>query len=99
MKTLVNTGEIMVKMIVPTVGQSFLEPGSLVGPFASGAPAIFLAQAAALGQPCGMISAVGDDDFGTFNIERLRGFGVDGASRHARRRATRMVARTRRSKP
>ena len=58
-------------------GQSFLEPGTLVGPYPSGAPAIFIDQVARLGQPCGMIGCVGDDDFGLVNFERLRADGVD----------------------
>jgi sugar/nucleoside kinase (ribokinase family) len=36
----------------------------LVGPFPSGAPAIFIDQVAKLGQPCAIVSAVGNDDFG-----------------------------------
>ncbi|WP_062011889.1 sugar kinase [Aureimonas sp. AU4] len=76
-KTLVTAGEIVVEIMATEVGQSFLEPGPLVGPFPSGAPAIFIDQAARLGQPCGMIAAVGDDDFGTLNIERLQASGVD----------------------
>ncbi|MBB3949080.1 tagatose kinase [Aureimonas jatrophae] len=76
-KTLVTVGEIVVEIMATEIGQVFLEPGPLVGPFPSGAPAIFIDQAARLGQPCGMIAAVGDDDFGTLNIERLRSSGVD----------------------
>lgn len=30
-----------------------------------------------MGQPCGIVSAVGNDDFGTLNIERLQTDGVD----------------------
>jgi hypothetical protein len=41
------------------VGQSFLSPGPLVGPFPSGAPAIFIDQCGQLGQPSGLISAWG----------------------------------------
>ena len=58
-------------------GQTFLEPGALIGPYPSGAPAIFIDQVARLGQPCGMIGCVGDDDFGVLNVERLRADGVD----------------------
>ena len=58
-------------------GQTFLEPGALMGPYPSGAPAIFIDQVARLGQPCGMIGCVGDDDFGVLNVERLRADGVD----------------------
>lgn len=74
---IVTLGEILVEIMARDVGQSFRAAGPLVGPFASGAPAIFIDQVAKLGHPCGMISAVGDDDFGWLNIERLKADGVD----------------------
>ncbi len=77
MKKLVSAGEILVEIMAERVGQSFREPGPLLGPYPSGAPAIFIGQAAALGQPAGLIGAVGDDDFGHLNIERLRALGAD----------------------
>jgi sugar/nucleoside kinase (ribokinase family) len=77
MKKLVSAGEILVEIMAQRIGQSFLEPGPLLGPYPSGAPAIFIGQAAALGQPAGLIGAVGDDDFGQLNIERLRALGAD----------------------
>lgn len=77
MKTVVTAGEIVVEIMATRIGQTFLEPGPLVGPFPSGAPAIFIDQVGRLGQPCGMISSVGADDFGTLNIERLAASGVD----------------------
>lgn len=77
MKKIVTLGEILVEIMAEEPGQGFREPLRLVGPFPSGAPAIFIDQVAKLGQPCGMISCVGDDDFGWLNIERLRGDGVD----------------------
>ncbi|MEO9338324.1 sugar kinase [Mesorhizobium sp. SB112] len=77
MKKLVSAGEIVVEIMAERIGQSFREPGPLLGPYPSGAPAIFIGQAAALGQPAGLISAVGDDDFGHLNIERLRALGAD----------------------
>src|ERR1700753_1415627 len=58
-------------------GESFRAPGTLVGPFPSGAPAIFIDQVGRLGRPAGIIGCVGDDDFGWLNIERLRRDGVD----------------------
>jgi tagatose kinase len=77
MKTIVTLGEILVEVMATRRGQTFLEPGALVGPYPSGAPAIFIDQVARLGQPCGMIGCVGDDDFGVLNVERLRTDGVD----------------------
>lgn len=77
MKKLASAGEIVVEIMADRVDQSLAEPGLLHGPFPSGAPAIFIAQAARLGQPAGLISAVGDDDFGHLNIDRLRDWGAD----------------------
>ncbi|RWH19265.1 sugar kinase [Mesorhizobium sp.] len=77
MKKLVSAGEILVEIMAESIGQSFLEPGPLAGPFPSGAPAIFIGQAAALGQPAGLIGAVGGDDFGQLNIDRLSALGAD----------------------
>jgi tagatose kinase len=77
MKTIVTLGEILVEVMATRRGQTFFEPGTLVGPYPSGAPAIFIDQVARLGQPCGMIGCVGDDDFGVLNVERLRTDGVD----------------------
>jgi sugar/nucleoside kinase (ribokinase family) len=74
---LVTIGEILVEIMATTIGVGFREPQPLIGPFPSGAPAIFIDQVAKLGVPCGMVGAVGDDDFGRLNIERLAGDGVD----------------------
>lgn len=77
MKKVVTIGEIVVEIMAPTVGDGFREPIALEGPFPSGAPAIFIAQAAALGQPCGIVSCIGDDDFGRVNTDRLSSLGAD----------------------
>jgi len=76
-KKIVTLGEILVEIMAVERGQSFRAPGTLIGPFPSGAPAIFIDQVAKLGHPCGIISCVGDDDFGWMNIERLKADGVD----------------------
>ncbi|MCB8839454.1 sugar kinase [Aurantimonas sp. VKM B-3413] len=77
MKKIVTAGEILVEIMATQVGQTFLTPGPLIGPFPSGAPAIFIDQAGRLGQPAGIISSVGADDFGVLNIRRLEASGVD----------------------
>jgi tagatose kinase len=74
---LVTIGEILVEIIATTVGDGFRESQPLIGPFPSGAPAIFIDQVAKLGARCGMIGAVGADDFGRLNIDRLAADGVD----------------------
>jgi len=76
-RPIVTLGEILVEIMADEVGHGFLSPLRLLGPFPSGAPAIFIDQVAKLGHPCGIISAVGDDDFGRVNLERLRRDGVD----------------------
>jgi sugar/nucleoside kinase (ribokinase family) len=76
-RKIVTIGEILVEIMATEVGDGFLEPVPLIGPFPSGAPAIFIDQAARFGQPCAIVSAVGRDDFGRVNVERLRADGVD----------------------
>ncbi|OED01292.1 MULTISPECIES: sugar kinase [unclassified Rhizobium] len=73
----VCVGEILVEIVATTVGNGFMEAQPLVGPFASGAPAIFISQCGRLGGSAAMIGAVGTDDFGRVNLERLKGDGVD----------------------
>ncbi len=73
----VTVGEIVVEIMAVRPGNGFREAIDLVGPFPSGAPAIFIDQLARQKHPCAMVSCVGDDDFGWLNIERLRGDGVD----------------------
>jgi sugar/nucleoside kinase (ribokinase family) len=73
----VTIGEIVVEIMAVTEGDGFREPIQLVGPFPSGAPAIFVDQLAKQGNACAMVSCVGNDDFGWLNIERLRRDGVD----------------------
>ncbi|HTW08240.1 MAG TPA: D-tagatose-bisphosphate aldolase, class II, non-catalytic subunit [Acidimicrobiales bacterium] len=77
MALVVTLGEILVEIMAKERGQGFRQPLQLVGPFPSGAPAIFIDQVAKLGQPCGIIGCVGDDDFGRVNLARLSFDGVD----------------------
>lgn len=76
-KQILVIGEILVEIMADTIGDGFLEAQPLTGPFPSGAPAIFALQAARLGQPVTIMSAVGDDDFGHLCLERLKAGGVD----------------------
>jgi sugar/nucleoside kinase (ribokinase family) len=77
MRKIVTIGEILVEIMATTPGEGFLEPIELLGPYPSGAPAIFIDQAAKLGQPCGIIGCVGRDDFGRLNLDRLARDGTD----------------------
>jgi fructokinase len=73
----VCVGEILVEIVATTIGDGFREAQPLIGPFASGAPAIFVSQCGRLGGSAAMIGAIGTDDFGRVNLERLKGDGVD----------------------
>lgn len=77
MTKVVTIGEIVVEIMAVAPGNGFREAIELVGPYPSGAPAIFIDQIAKQGQNCAMVSCVGNDDFGWLNIERLRQDGVD----------------------
>jgi sugar/nucleoside kinase (ribokinase family) len=77
MKSILTIGEILVEIMATDKGGGFLEPINLVGPFPSGAPAIFIDQAAKFGQPAAIIGCVGNDDFGRVNLDRLRRDGVN----------------------
>lgn len=67
----VAIGEILVEIVATTVGDGFREAQPLIGPFPSGAPAIFIDQCGRLGGNAAMIGAVGEDDFGRVNLDRL----------------------------
>ena len=55
MSKIMTMGEILVEIMATQIGQSFRQAGTLVGPYPSGAPAIYLDQVAKLGFPCGII--------------------------------------------
>ncbi len=77
MSKILTIGEILVEIVATHRGNGFREAISLIGPFPSGAPAIFIDQVGKLGQECAIISRVGNDDFGWVNINRLTQDGVD----------------------
>lgn len=77
MSKILTIGEILVEIVATSRGNGFREALPLIGPFPSGAPAIFIDQVGKLGQECAIISRVGDDDFGWVNINRLAQDGVD----------------------
>lgn len=70
-------GEILVEVMRPTVNVPLNEVGVFLGPYPSGAPAIFIDAVAKLGLSAGMVGCVGDDDFGRCGIDRFRADGVD----------------------
>ncbi len=70
-------GELLCEIMRPQAGIPLYEPGTFLGPFPSGAPAIFIDTAARLGHSCGIIGGVGEDDFGACLLNRLQRDGVD----------------------
>jgi tagatose kinase len=76
-KKVLTVGEILVEIVATTKGDGFREAQPLLGPFPSGAPAIFIDQVGRLGTPAAIVSRVGDDDFGRLNLDRLTEDGVD----------------------
>ena len=70
-------GEFLCEIMRPEVGLPLDQPGSFLGPYPSGAPAIFIDTVARLGQSAGIIGGVGKDDFGKCMLERLEKDGVD----------------------
>lgn len=77
MADIVTIGEILVEVMADSVGQKFDETGIFVGPFPSGAPAIFINQASKAGSVGKIISAVGNDGFGKINLDYLKANGTD----------------------
>jgi tagatose kinase len=70
-------GEILVEIMRPRAGMALSEPGEFLGPFPSGAPAIFIDAVARLGVDAGIIGGVGQDGFGTCVVDRLYRDGVN----------------------
>lgn len=70
-------GELLVEVMREDVDEPLSRPGSFVGPYPSGAPAIFADAAARLGLETGFVGVVGDDAFADCVLGRLRRDGVD----------------------
>ena len=77
MYDIITIGEILAEILTDHVGQVFYEPGRLLGPYPSGAPAIFIDQAARMGARTAIVAKVGEDDFARVNLDRLSRDGVD----------------------
>ena len=70
-------GEMIVEIMRDRPDVSFQTPGVLLGPYPSGAPAIFIDTVARLGHSAGIIGGVGDDGFGKMLLSRLAKDGVN----------------------
>lgn len=77
MPKIISLGEILVEIMRKEIGVPLGVPGDFVGPFPSGAPAIFADAAARLGGDVGFIGSLGDDPFGQLCYNRLKEDGVD----------------------
>jgi sugar/nucleoside kinase (ribokinase family) len=70
-------GEVLVEIMRPDARQPLDQPGQFLGPYPSGAPAIFAVAAARLGLDTGFIGAVGADAFGRLMRATFQAEGVD----------------------
>ncbi len=77
MLTICTIGEILVEFLAKETHQNLSEPGEFIGPFPSGAPAIYADQVAKLGFSSMLFSCVGSDPFGALCLSRLRRDGVN----------------------
>ena len=73
----VAIGELLVEIMRKRVDSPLDRADDFVGPFPSGAPAIFADQVARLGHSVAFVGAVGQDDFGKCLLDRFEADGVD----------------------
>ena len=72
-----SVGELLVEFVCSEKDGHHRRVGTYSGPYASGAPGIFIDQAARCGGHCIFAGAVGDDAFGQVILDRLKASGVD----------------------
>lgn len=70
-------GEALVEIMRTDIGQPLDRPATFTGPYPSGAPFIFAAQAARLGVKVGCVGCVGQDHFGTCMLNQIAEDGID----------------------
>lgn len=75
--TIIAAGEVLVEFVSHRRGCALRELAEYSGPYASGAPAICIDQAARLGARTQLFGAVGADNFGHVLTDRLQASGVD----------------------
>jgi sugar/nucleoside kinase (ribokinase family) len=83
MPDVIALGEALVEVMRPGIGYPLDRPGPFLGPYPSGAPAIFADAVARLGVSCAFIGCVGADPFGDCLVNRLRADGMDVTGIHA----------------
>ena len=74
---IISLGEILVEIMRKDLDVPHNVPGVYLGPYPSGAPAIFIDAAAKLGATSGFIGVVGKDEFGELLLNHLGKDGVD----------------------
>lgn len=74
---IITAGELLAEFVSKMQGCGLSRLAEYEGPFPSGAPAIFIDQAARMGARTRMYGGVGEDGFGRVVIDRLAGHGVD----------------------
>jgi sugar/nucleoside kinase (ribokinase family) len=74
---ILTLGDLLVEVMRKELDQPLSRAADFVGPFPSGASAIFIDAAARLGGSTGYIGVAGPDDFGECVVGRLREDGVD----------------------
>ncbi len=74
---IVIVGEALVEVMRKGIDQPLYQAGEFLGPYPSGASAIFADAAAKLGGSVGFIGAIGSDDFGRCIRDRLEKDGID----------------------
>ncbi len=72
-----SLGELLVEFVCQQNDTQHARPAPYFGPFPSGAPGIFIDQAAQITGRAVFAGGVGDDAFGRVILERLRAHGVD----------------------
>lgn len=77
MSEVMTIGEIICETMREKLDCSLGEVGTFIGPYPSGAPAIFIDTMAKLGHQAGIFSAVGNDTFGKAALQGIRNDGVD----------------------
>jgi len=73
----ITIGEVLVEVMRKDLDEPLDRPGDFVGPFPSGAPAIFADAVSKLGAASGIVGGIGDDRFGQCLQKRLESDGVD----------------------
>jgi sugar/nucleoside kinase (ribokinase family) len=74
--SIVTVGELLVEFVSHRRNCALQQIAQYSGPYPSGAPAIFLDQAARMGAQTEMIGGIGDDGFGRAALQRLEQDGV-----------------------